>query len=69
VTDDAYAAWFNANSRCDVALRAWRDASPAFRAEAHRAYLDALDVEEAAAARPRVVAGRAAGRLRCHPRG
>jgi hypothetical protein len=49
VIDDAYSAWFNANSRCDVALRAWREAS-APRAKAHRAYVEALDLEEAAAA-------------------
>jgi hypothetical protein len=48
--DDAYTAWFNANSRCATALRAWREASPAARAQAHRHYLEALALEEAAAA-------------------
>ena len=48
--DDAYTAWFNANSRCGQALRAWRDAAPETRPEAYRAYLAELALEEAAAA-------------------
>ena len=47
--DDAYTAWFNAQSRCAQALRAWRSAPRTERAEAYGAYLAALDVEEATA--------------------
>jgi hypothetical protein len=47
--DDAYTAWFNANSRCGHALRAWRDAAPAARPDAYRAYRAELELEEAAA--------------------
>jgi hypothetical protein len=48
--DDVYTAWFNANSRCGEALRAWREASPAARRDAYRAYRVELELEEAAAA-------------------
>jgi hypothetical protein len=48
--DDAYAAWFNANSRCSEALREWRGASTDDRAAAYLSYVAALDREEAAAA-------------------
>jgi len=48
--DDAYTAWFNANHLCAVALRAWHEAAPAARAQSHRLYLEALELEEAAAA-------------------
>ena len=48
--DDAYTAWFNANSRCGQALRAWRDAARETRREAYRAYVAELALEEAAAA-------------------
>jgi hypothetical protein len=48
--DDAYSAWFNANSRSGEALQAWLEAAPAARPDAYRAYLDALELEEAAAA-------------------
>ena len=48
--DDAYTAWFNANNRCATALRAWHEASPRARARAHHLYLEALELEEAAAA-------------------
>jgi hypothetical protein len=47
--DDAYAAWFNANSRCSDALQAWRDAAPRARADAHHAYLAELELEQWAA--------------------
>jgi hypothetical protein len=49
--DDAYTAWFNAHSRCTVALRVWNDAAPRARATAYRAYLSELALEEAAAMR------------------
>jgi hypothetical protein len=48
--DDVYTTWFNANSRCGEALRAWREAAPAARPEAHRAYQLELELEAAAAA-------------------
>lgn len=48
--DDAYTAWFNANSRCGHALRAWREAPPGARPDAYFAYLAELGLEEAAAA-------------------
>lgn len=47
--DDAYSAWFNAHQRCSAALRAWSAAPRAGRAEAHRAYLVELALEEMAA--------------------
>jgi hypothetical protein len=46
--DDAYSAWFNAQQRCTVALRAWSTAPRALRAHAHRAYL--VELEDMAAA-------------------
>jgi hypothetical protein len=48
--DDAYTAWFNANSRCGQALRAWQQATPAARPAAYRAYLANLELEAEAAA-------------------
>jgi xanthine dehydrogenase iron-sulfur cluster and FAD-binding subunit A len=48
--DDVYAAWLNANRRCGEALRAWREAAPAARADAYRAYQAELEQEAAAAA-------------------
>jgi hypothetical protein len=48
--DDAYTAWFNANSRCGEALRAWREAARAERSEAYGTYRAALEFEDAAAA-------------------
>lgn len=63
--DDAYTAWFNANSRCGQALRAWREAAPEARPDAYRAYLAELELEEAAGAGARAAAHRAAGGLRC----
>jgi hypothetical protein len=47
--DAVYAAWFNANSRCGDALRAWREAGPGARLEAYRTYQAELALEEAAA--------------------
>jgi hypothetical protein len=49
LADDAYSAWFNAQQRCSAALRAWRAAPQAGRADAHRAYIVELAVEELAA--------------------
>jgi hypothetical protein len=46
--DDVYTAWFNANSRCGEALRAWREAKPAARPAAYRAYQLELELEAAA---------------------
>ena len=48
--DDAYTAWFNANSRCGQALKSWQDAAPEARLDAYRAYRAELALEEAAAA-------------------
>jgi hypothetical protein len=48
--DDAYTAWFAANSRSGEALREWLEAAPAARPDAYRAYLAELELEEAAAA-------------------
>jgi hypothetical protein len=48
--DDAYSAWFNANSRSGEALRAWLKAAPSARPDAYRDYLAKLELEEAAAA-------------------
>jgi hypothetical protein len=48
--DDAYVAWFDANTRSGEALRAWLKAAPAARPDAYRAYLIELELEEAAAA-------------------
>lgn len=47
--DDAYTAWFNANRRCARTLHDWKAAAPAARADAYRAYLFELELEEAAA--------------------
>ncbi|HEX2412664.1 MAG TPA: hypothetical protein VHJ39_15965 [Solirubrobacteraceae bacterium] len=49
LADDAYSAWFNAQQRCSAALRAWSAAPHAGRADAHRAYLVELALEEMAA--------------------
>jgi hypothetical protein len=49
LVDDAYSAWFNAQSRCAHALRVWSAAAPRARAAAHRAYVAELKLEEAAA--------------------
>lgn len=47
--DDAYVAWFAAESECEQALRAWFDGTSGNRREAYFAYRAALDREEAAA--------------------
>jgi len=47
--DDAYIAWFNAESDCEQALRAWLDGTSSNHAHAYFAYRAALDREEAAA--------------------
>ena len=49
--DDAYLAWFNAESDCEGALRAWFQRTDAERDDAYLAYRVALDREEAAARR------------------
>ena len=48
--DDVYSAWFNANSRCGEALRAWRESAPAARPDAYRTYRAELEREAVAAA-------------------
>jgi hypothetical protein len=47
--DDAYLAWFSAESECEGALHAWFQARGALRRNAYLAYRAALDREEAAA--------------------
>jgi hypothetical protein len=47
--DDAYLAWFGAESECEQALRAWFEARGGERSSAYLAYQAALDREEAAA--------------------
>jgi len=47
--DDAYLAWFSAESECERALRAWFQRTDAERRGAYFAYRVALDREEAAA--------------------
>lgn len=47
--DDAYLAWFSAESECEAALHAWFDATGAQRSAPYLAYRAALDREEAAA--------------------
>jgi hypothetical protein len=47
--DDAYLAWFSAESECEDALRAWFRRVGNGRATAYLAYRAALDREEAAA--------------------
>jgi hypothetical protein len=47
--DDAYLAWFSAESECEAALRAWYDAAGSSRASAYLSYRAALDREAAAA--------------------
>ena len=49
LVDDAYMAWFVAESECAEALRAWSKAPPAQREESYIVYRAALDREEAAA--------------------
>lgn len=47
--DDAYLAWFSAESECEDAMRAWFKAAGAQQSAAYLAYRAALDREEAAA--------------------
>jgi hypothetical protein len=47
--DDAYMAWLLAESEAQEALRAWIEPGPRGRAAAYRAYLAAVDREDAAA--------------------
>jgi hypothetical protein len=47
--DDAYLAWFSAESECEHALRAWFQGPDGGRPGAYLAYRTALDREEAAA--------------------
>jgi hypothetical protein len=47
--DDAYLAWAAAENECSWALREWSTTAGARRAELYRAYMAALDREEAAA--------------------
>jgi hypothetical protein len=49
LVDDAYTAWFNANSRSGHALGVWSAASSPERAAAYEAYLVELALEEVAA--------------------
>ena len=49
LVDDAYTAWFNAESRCARALDTWSAATGGARAAAFRAYVAELRHEEAAA--------------------
>ncbi len=47
--DDAYLAWFSAESESECALRAWLQGTGSRRAPGYAAYRAALDREEAAA--------------------
>jgi hypothetical protein len=47
--DDAYLAWFSAESECENALRAWFQATGERRGTAYVTYRAALDREEASA--------------------
>ena len=47
--DDAYLAWFRAESDCEATLRAWFQATGSQRDTAYLSYLAALDREEASA--------------------
>jgi hypothetical protein len=47
--DDAYLAWFGAESECETLLREWFKSSGERRASAYLAYRAALDREEASA--------------------
>jgi hypothetical protein len=47
--DDAYLAWFSAESECENALRAWWQSTGSSCSSAYAAYRAALDREEAAA--------------------
>ncbi len=47
--DDAYVAWFNAESECETRLQAWFRATGERREIAYVSYQAALDREEASA--------------------
>jgi len=47
--DDAYLAWFRAETECETTLREWFQATGQRREPAYLAYLAALDREEASA--------------------
>jgi hypothetical protein len=47
--DDAYLAWFSAESESETALKGWWQSTGASRPAAYAAYRAALDREEAAA--------------------
>ena len=47
--DDAYVAWFNAESECETRLQAWFRATGELREIAYVSYRAALDREEASA--------------------
>lgn len=47
--DDAYLAWFRAESECETTLREWFQATGGRRESAYLAYRAALDREEASA--------------------
>jgi hypothetical protein len=47
--DDAYLAWFSAESECESALHAWLEGAGGDGATAYAVYRAALDREEAAA--------------------
>lgn len=47
--DDAYFAWFAAESECERALQAWLTATSSTPAAGYQSYRAALDREEAAA--------------------
>jgi hypothetical protein len=47
--DDAYLAWFSAESECETTLRAWFQATGERRGTAYLSYRAALDREEASA--------------------
>jgi hypothetical protein len=49
VIDDAYCAWFTAESACEMALRDWFSATGEERERTYLAYVAALDCEEASA--------------------
>jgi hypothetical protein len=47
--DDAYLAWFSAETECDTALQAWFQSTGEAREGRYLSYLAALDREEASA--------------------
>ena len=47
--DDAYLAWFSAESECEATLQAWFQSTGEAREDRYLSYLAALDREEASA--------------------